>query len=263
MAIKQTFKAFVMSLVMAGCGEPMHAAPVSSPGPTTPARAKEASAQQAMDWYPLETGAVWKFEITKESVIRAGSQERRSSKPGTMIDRCLGAAPDDATVRVLKRHLEEDNSTFGHVVLLVELRLSVHEDRIDTLSIQQEGHERVPYDRPSPLFSFELSQQVATQHIGDLQLDVVAISQTSESVSVPAGTYAGALKRVSRGSVKGRLGRAPIRGGSVEESKWFARGVGPVKVVRTLAMDIEVDSGTAKVEEVAIHELQSYSPGVR
>jgi hypothetical protein len=204
----------------------------------------------------LVKGATWEYRVAKESVIRRGPEERKIEKPGTVVDRCLGPSADEPGIQLLERRIEEHNPTFAVPIIVTTVqRLSVTSDSISALSIQQWGHELVPYDVPQPLFSFSTSDQRFTQNVEGLHFDVAPVALSTESVSVPAGDYPDALKRVVSGSVQGRLARAPVLRGSVVESTWFARGVGPVKVERTLEMEIRVGRKLANATEVTVRVL--------
>jgi len=162
---------------------------------------------------------------------------------------------------LLERRLEErvDEVTKPRVVTTVQ-RLSVRTDSITALSIQNDGLMPVPYERPYTLFSFAPEGPVGTQTIGySLHLDIAPVSLSSERVQVPAGEYPDALKRVIRGTVRGRLGIKPVKSGTVVESTWFVRGVGPVKVERTLTMEIGTGQQTTPFAETSATALLSYS----
>src|SRR5688572_13092201 len=153
----------------------------------------------AIDWYPLVKDATWMYRVTKESVIRVGEEERRTQKPGTVVDRCLGPAPDEQGIQLLQRRIEEHNPRFVDPVIITTVqRLSVRGDSIHMLSIQQLGRAMVPFETPVPLFSFKVTNQRHRVPRGSLQLEAEQASQSTEAVQVPAGDYPDAIKRVWR-----------------------------------------------------------------
>jgi hypothetical protein len=240
--------------------------PPVSPAPSTtePSSAAPPSPSitgDALDWYPLTNGSTWLYSATTESVTRLGNKESHTSKPGSVTDRCLGPSPEEPDIVLLERQLEERVHSLGtsKVVTTVQ-RLSISADSIRALSIQNDGVMPVPYAAPYTLFSLAPKGPPGTQTINySLHLDVAPVSLSSESVQTPAGEYPDALKQVVRGTVRGSLGIKAVKSGTVVENTWFVRGIGPVKVERTLSMEVRIGSVDAPVTEVSTRALVEYS----
>jgi hypothetical protein len=241
--------ALVVLIASSAC-EKSTAAPPVTPSSSAAGRAGHSS---VLDWYPLEGSAVWEYSVKKRSFIRLGSDERKTEKSGTLTDECLGPSPDDPKVVRVRRRIEERNPALSEpVVLVTERRLRVEGDSIEALSIQQEGHAEVLYDEPSVVFSLRLVERKTVQRIDALEIHASPLSQATRPVKVPFGNYPEAIERVTEGTVRGALGKISVKSGTVREQMFFARGVGPVKVERTLAMELE---GGAHAEETMVQEL--------
>lgn len=102
------------------------------------------------------------------------------------------------------------------------------------------------------VFSLRLVERETVQRIETLEIHAGPVSQATRSVKVPFGDYPEAVERVTEGTVRGSLGKISVKGGTVRERMFFARGVGPVKVERTLAMELD---GGAHAEETMVQEL--------
>ena len=229
------------------------------PGATPSTSAGQRTAPgTVLDWYPLKGGDTWEYTVKKRSFIRLGRDERKTEKTGTLTDECLGPSPDDTNVVRVRRRIEERNPALSEpVVLVTERRLRVDGDSIEALSIQQEGHAEVLYDEPSVVFSLRMVERKTVQRIDALEIHASPVSQATGPVNVPFGNYPEAIERVTEGTVRGSLGKIAVKGGTVRERMFFARGVGPVKVERTLAMELE---GGAHAEETMVQELVRFSP---
>jgi hypothetical protein len=237
--------------------------PPSAPEPSSAhtSTAPSIATGRALDWYPLEIGATWVYSATTQSVERIGNKERFTSRPGSITERCIESSPAEPGIVLLERRLEErvDDVRPPSVVTTVQ-RLSVRDDSIVALSIQNDGLMPVPYERPYTLFSFAPDAPPGTETVQySLHLDLAPASLSSEVVQVPAGEFPDALKRVVRGTVRGRWRMKPVKGGTVVETAWFVRGIGPVKVERTLSMEVGTGSPTIPVTEDSARTLISYS----
>ena len=223
------------------------------PAATASSPAAERAADGAvLDWYPLRSGARWEYAVKKRSFVRVGSDERTTEKTGTLTDECLGPAHDDAKVMRVRRRIEERNSTRPEpVVMVMERGLRVDGDSIVALNIQHEG-QVYDYDEPHVVFSLRVVERETVQRIEALEIHTTGVSQATRPVKVPFGDYPEAIERVTDGTLRGALGKIPVKGGTVRERMFFARGVGPVKVERTLTMELE---GDAQADETMVQEL--------
>lgn len=256
--MKAVAKAVLVVAVVALACRP-RAEPVDVREEPKSAEGLSTNSERAIDWYPLVKGATWEYEVTKESVIHTGSQERKTAKPGNATDVCLGPSQDDRAIQLLQRRIVERNPRLAEPTVSTTVqRVRIRDTSIDALSVQQDG-QGADSVGVGPLFSLGVSRQRLRQVIDGLVLDTAQVSQLTEGVTVPAGAYPDALKRVLSGTISGRLGPAPVERGTVKESTWFARGVGPVKVERSWEFGVELDSGPAVVTEVMVRSLVKFS----
>jgi hypothetical protein len=94
-----------------------------------------------------------------------------------------------------------------------------------------------------------------------MTVDSRPYEQADETLKTQVGEFR-CLRISSCGPLTGELaGTAPIRitTGSVEETSWFARGVGLVKQVQVLSMNLELPNDVkAKSEERKVKELSDF-----
>jgi hypothetical protein len=94
-----------------------------------------------------------------------------------------------------------------------------------------------------------------------MAVDSRPYERAEETLKTPAGEYR-CLRISSRGPVTGELpGMPPVRitTGSVEATSWFAKGIGLVKQVQVLSLNLELPNGvTTKTEERKIKELSNF-----
>ena len=94
-----------------------------------------------------------------------------------------------------------------------------------------------------------------------MTVDSRPYERAEETLTTPVGEFR-CLRISSRGPVTGELaGMPPVRitAGSVEATSWFAKGIGLVKQVQVLSMNLELPDGVkTKSEERKIKELSDF-----
>jgi hypothetical protein len=198
-------------------------------------------AAEVEEFFPIRVGASWTYHISKERATTLAERAVEERITGQSVERVV--KPSDqfsygAPVYILSQHITEENHTTGrksgvtleshvsaepHQVLLhgqiirgasgLETKLTRFQPPVALL--------RLPIPAPSEPFP-----SVMRSH--GMTVDSRPYERAEETLKTPIGEYR-CLRISSRGPVTGELaGAAPIRitRGSVEETSWFARGVG-------------------------------------
>ena len=105
----------------------------------------------------------------------------------------------------------------------------------------------------------KLSDEIMRSH--GLIVDSRPYERAEEALRTSVGEFR-CLRISARGPVTGELpGMPPVRitTGSVEATSWFAKGIGLVKQVQVLKLNLELPNGvTTKTEERKIKELSAF-----
>jgi hypothetical protein len=231
-------------------------------------------AAEVEEFFPIRVGASWTYHISKERATTLAERAVEERITGQSVERVV--KPSDqfsygAPVYILSQHITEENHTTGrksgvtleshvsaepHQVLLhgqiirgasgLETKLTRFQPPVALL--------RLPIPAPSEPFP-----SVMRSH--GMTVDSRPYERAEETLKTPLGEFK-CLRISSRGRVTGEVaGTEPVRitTGSVEETSWFARGVGLVKQVQVLSMNLELPNGVkAKSEERKVKELSDF-----
>jgi hypothetical protein len=226
------------------------------------------------EFFPIRVGASWTYHISKERTTNLAERPVEERITGQSVERVVKPSDEfsyGAPVYILSQHITEENRTTGrksvvtleshvsaepHQVLLhgqvirgasgMETKLTRFEPPVALL--------RLPIPAPGEPFP-------STMRSHGMTVDSRPYEQADETLKTQAGEFR-CLRISSHGPLTGELaGTAPIRitTGSVEETSWFARGVGLVKQVQVLSMNLELPNGVkAKSEERKVKELSDF-----
>jgi hypothetical protein len=226
------------------------------------------------EFFPIRVGASWTYQISKERTTTLAERAVEERITGQSVERVVKPSDEfsyGAPVYILSQHITEENHTTGrksgvtleshvsvepHQVLLhgqvirgasgMETKLTRFEPPVALL--------RLPIPAPGEPFPSMMRSHGMT-------VDSRPYERADEMLKTRVGEFR-CLRISSRGPLTGELaGTAPIRitTGSVEEISWFARGVGLVKQVQLLSMNLELPNGVkAKSEERKVKELSDF-----
>ena len=222
-------------------------------------------ATQIADYYPLKVGSVWEYRVAKQSVLAHGNDRRVSPKPGKVTETIVNHSPlrsAQHAVVVVRRRVEERNSTMpSPTVIEMDHHLSSDESGVLQHALVPTNQQPAAAAAPQPLLVEPARKGMVSQQAGPLEIRSSIVSQTKGPVAVGPRNYPDCIRVVQKGTASGDLGGAAAKG-TVEETTWFAKGVGIVKVVRVMRLNLTAPQGeTATVEETMTRELERYSAG--
>jgi hypothetical protein len=232
------------------------------------------SAGEVEEYFPIRVGASWTYQISKEratTVVEKTVEERITGQSVERVVKPSNEISYGAPVYMLSQHITEENHMTGrksdvsieshvsaepHQVLLhgqlirgasrIESNLSRFEPPVAML--------KLPTPAPGEPFP-----SVMRNH--GLIVDSRPYERAEEALRTSVGEFR-CLRISSRGPVTGELpGMPPVRitTGSVEATSWFAKGIGLVKQVQVLNLNLELPNGvTTKTEERKIKELSAF-----
>jgi hypothetical protein len=231
-------------------------------------------AGEVEEFLPIRFGASWTYHILKERATTVAERVVEERITGQSVERVVKPSDDfsyGAPVYILSQDITEENNTTGrksvvsleshisaepHQVLLhgqvirgapgKETKLTRFEPPVALL--------RLPIPAPGEPFP-----SVMRSH--GMTVDSRPYEWAEERMKTPVGEFR-CLRISSRGRVTGEVAATePVRitTGSVEETSWFARGVGLVKQVQVLSMNLELPNGVkSKSEERKVKELSDF-----
>ena len=231
-------------------------------------------AGEVEEYFPIRVGASWTYHISKERATTVAERAVEERITGRSVERVV--KPSDeisyaAPVYILSQHSSEKNHMTGRKsVVSIESHVSAepHQvllhgqlirgaSRIETKLTRFEppvAMLRLPIPAPGEPFP-----SVMRSH--GMTVDSRPYEPAEETLKTPVGEFR-CLRISSRGPVTGELPGMPtvrITEGSVEATSWFARGVGLVKQVQVLSLNLELPNGVkTKSEERKIKELSDF-----
>jgi hypothetical protein len=224
-----------------------------------PVKAAAAAGSEVQEFMPLRDSREWNYRISKVRTYVFPDRTTGQELEGTSAERCTlssGVIAVEMPVFVLTEQIKETNRTTGRISrVTIETYMSsepdqilVHAQRIQGApGIESELENFVP---PPALLKLPLPKpgepypSLLKAH--GLTLDSRPYDRGRETIETPAGTFEDCLRISSRGPVSGELPGPqpiPITEGSLEETTWFAKGVGIVKQVQVLRMQMALPDG--------------------
>jgi len=217
-----------------------------------------AAGSQVQEYLPLAEGREWSYQITKIRKYVTPERAMTQRLIGTSDERCeksQGVLNLNVPVFLLLQKVNETNETTGRTsASTIRSYLSSEPDQVLLHAQNIEGAPlpaelekfvppvavlKLPIPGPGEAYPSIMKSQGFT-------LDSRPYESAVESVETPAGNFKDCLRIKSRGPLSGKLpGPQPltVSDGSLEETSWFAKGVGVVKQIQVLRMTIELPNG--------------------
>jgi hypothetical protein len=184
-----------------------------------------------------------------------------------VVDRVIGKSKlSDSrhAVFVVRRRVEERNPAVpSPVIVETDHHLSSGVESVLLHAAVPAGQEPPATGKAQRLLVEPPSKDAVTQTLGGLEIKSSVASQTHEGLRLGAVEYKDCLRVHMKGLASGSVAGAPATG-SVEETTWYAKGIGIVKVARVMKLDITVpNEGKVRAEETMTRVLErsSMTPG--
>jgi hypothetical protein len=224
---------------------------------------------------PIRLGASWTYSVSKDRVTTIDGRVVEERITGQTVEKVTRRSEDfsyRAPVYVLAQEIAEENQNNGRKrAFTLESHLSVEPAQVlmhGQFNRGAPGMEakltrfeppvavlKLPIPKPSEPFPSIMRSQGVT-------IDSRPYERADETVKTPAGEFS-CVRISSRGSVSGTFpAPAPLRitTGSIEETSWFAKGVGIVKQVQVLTLSFELPNGLNAVsKETKVKELSKFA----
>ena len=212
----------------------------------------EAKAVAVADWFPVKDGSHWEFEIAKvQHLVVPGRPEMEQKSTEKVVDRVTAdkhffemVSTRDATsdMGTRKQTLRSRLSVDGEGVRVHEQTLDYHDGDAAQTSEQKAPMVMLPARvRPGDRWT------VGTMQMGGLLIELSGEVLGFETVTTPAGAFERCLKIAHRGTSSGKMTRrgrsVEVEGGTIEETIWFAPGVGEVKQQGQQSMKLKLPDG--------------------
>jgi len=272
-------RAFVSGILVclacsaAGAAEPGETAPSA---PVVQLAAGVAELEDAMEYFPVEPGRKWSYQIRREGAAITPDRTHEILLDGRWKERFVEGSDvvesdDPAFVQVVEmREVVQGSGLVNEGTLSVHL--SVESGRVlahamQVTGLRQYAEEVQRWEPGQPVFQTPRSalEYPAPARLGvyGLTLIVRATSMAIETVQTAAGTFDDCLKVTTAGTMSGRLNDFPDleeMDVTVDEVQWFARRVGLVKQHRVLRGDVAHEShGRYEINLETFKELRAYT----
>lgn len=214
----------------------------------------------ARDYYPLEVGTSWRYEVETNVLVVSGVERIEGGSEQWMEDRVLGPSPFSTVgnpvykVRTrgeIRARDTEEGVTKERVSHLSATKAAIRDHGVDSVefevprTILEEWPSTDPYTvRRVPIEELNTVDQLVTiLQLGSLEITWALKSQSTGAVEVPAGKFRKSIKQVRQGSVHGELFGRPVRVGSATSTTWYAKGVGFVRQHRVYYIKVRTLGG--------------------
>ncbi len=207
------------------------------------------------EWYPLEKGNRWSYQLTRRRLLTLpGGQARESRIEGRTVEQVTRGL---GNVAGAKRAFEVVTSTSGADVA-TQLQESTSQKSVvsskgGSLTMHTGEIDGAPIRVLRPLVTIPLAPRqgmkwdagalVAEGLRFDLRGEVIGF----EDVTTRAGSFSKCLKIRYTGTVTGSTTvegmQVELRGGSIETLEWFAAGVGAVKTAMSFRFAMQLPNG--------------------
>jgi hypothetical protein len=217
------------------------------------------SSSEVQKYLPLAEGREWSYEVTKTRKYVLPDREMTQRVTGTSTERCErseGVVDAQVPVFVVNQKLSETNETTGKATTATiqsylsseQDQILMHAQRIQGAPVLKSELEefvppvavlKLPLPGPGEPYPSVLKSQ-------GLTIDLRPFESGTETVETAAGSFQDCLQIRSRGPLSGSLSgppQVPVSEGSIEETSWFAKGVGLVKQVQVIRMTVKFPDG--------------------
>ena len=232
------------------------------------------SAAEVEEYFPVRVGASWTYHISRERVTTVGEKIVEERITGQSVERVVKLSDEisyGAPVYILSQDISEENHMTGRkTVASIESHVSAEPHQVLLHGQLIRGASRIEskltrFEPPVAMLKLPIPApgepfpSVMRSH--GMTVDSRPFERAEETLKTPVGEFR-CLRISSRGPVTGELpGMSTVRitEGSVEATSWFAPGVGLVKQVQVLNLNLELPDGvTTKSEERKIKELSGF-----
>jgi hypothetical protein len=232
------------------------------------------SATDVEEYFPIRVGASWTYHMSKERVTTVGDKIVEERITGKSVERVVKLSDEisyGAPVYVLSQDVSEENHMTGRKpVVTIESHMSVQAHQVLLHAQLIRGASRIEseltrFEPPVAMLKLPIPApgepfpSVMRSH--GLIVDSRPYERAEEALRTSVGELR-CLRISSRGPVTGELpGMPPVRitNGSLEATSWFAKGIGLMKQVQVLNLNLELPNGvTTKTEERKIKELSAF-----
>jgi hypothetical protein len=224
------------------------------------AQVTSASASEVQEFLPLREGREWSYRINKVRTYVVSEQRSAQQVVGTSEERCTRGpgqtGAGEVSLFVLTQRIRETNQTTGRdSAVTIESHVSSEPHQILLRAQRIQGAAELDggletFDPPVALLKLPLpvpgEAYPSIMKGQGLTVDSRPYALAREAVETPAGMFEDCLRISSRGSVSGALPgpqKIAVPAGSIEETVWFARGVGIVKQLQVLRLQLLLPDG--------------------
>jgi hypothetical protein len=217
------------------------------------------ASSEVADYLPLAEGREWSYQVTKTRMYAFPGREVAQRLTGRSTEQCKssqGVVDTQSPVFLWIQRISEIEETTGKAsTTRIETYLSSEPDRVLMHAQKIEGAQglnsgleqfvppvavlKLPLPAPGEPYPSKWKSQGIT-------LDLRPFEIGSETVETPTQAFRDCLRVKSRGPLSGTMpGPQPIDvlDGSVEETSWYAKGVGLVRQMQVIRMTLRLPDG--------------------
>lgn len=215
-------------------------------------------------YYPLAFGTTRIYQIERHSMTDVGNERSEALGEGRLHEEVVGLSKLSNARRSVYKVRERIEFRGGGPFTLIDADIVYHVSVRENLVLLHAVNEDV-YASPSvvlsdPAILFSEVPSFLIEGEDPLRASVGIISQTIESVTVPAGKFRKAIKQVFEGSLDGELDGQTLRDGAIREITWYAKRVGAVQRVKHRYFRLLSPEGIETVHsDTTILKLTSFS----
>lgn len=216
-------------------------------------------------YYPLGVGTARTYEAERRSETVVGTKRTGEVETGRVREEVIGVSKLSGVGKLVYKVYEYTEFRGVGVFPLVQSasvsHLSATKNAILLHGVDDEVWEfpMVLFsDPPIPMFGSSPLEGTSTSETTRMQMGV--ISQTTETVTVPAGRFRKAVKQVFEATLAGELDGQTIREGTIRETAWYAKRVGMVQRRTKSYFRIQMSEGIDKmVTETVTWRLTNFT----
>ncbi len=234
-------------------------------------------AETVTEYFPVaEKGRTWEYVITKNRVTEVDGRKIPEQINGTTIEESRGTVAEaklpEPVILLVQNLSETSGRTQKTRKGKLESYLRVSPGEILILAqrmsgVPQMGDKMNIFKAPVALLKLPLPKAgeayPSIMETQGMRFDSRPYEKTYESVTTPAGVFRDCMRIKTRGKISGSIpGPNPMRveSGQVEETLWFAKGVGLVKNIQRMQMVLVLPNGKKfSTKEKKEKKLTKYS----